>query len=119
MFGRNSVDVVDNQTPSTSATASRRNTTASAGGGAGAGAGNDNKDDDINTALDNLEEMQKQNDPNDIQPIIPTEVIRNAKRDIQEKMGSHLDKLDSLIYKADQAEASMSAQTKQIKKFTK
>ena len=39
--------------------------------------------------------------------------------DITEKMGSHLDKLDSLINKAENAQYSMQHQTKQMKKFLK
>ncbi|XP_076389219.1 uncharacterized protein LOC100880813 isoform X2 [Megachile rotundata] len=41
------------------------------------------------------------------------------KIDINEKMGSHLDKLDSLITKAENAQYSMQHQTKQMKKFLK
>ncbi|XP_015435202.1 PREDICTED: uncharacterized protein LOC107190831 [Dufourea novaeangliae] len=39
--------------------------------------------------------------------------------DINEKMGSHLDKLDCLITKAENAQYSMQHQTKQMKKFLK
>lgn len=39
--------------------------------------------------------------------------------DLNEKMGSHLDKLDSLITKAENAQYSMQYQTKQMKKFLK
>lgn len=39
--------------------------------------------------------------------------------DINEKMGSQLDKLDSLITKAENAQYSMQHQTKQMKKFLK
>ncbi|XP_017762857.1 PREDICTED: uncharacterized protein LOC108552709 [Eufriesea mexicana] len=39
--------------------------------------------------------------------------------DINEKMGSHLDKLDSLINKAENAQYSMQYQTKQMKKILK
>ncbi|XP_054003236.1 uncharacterized protein LOC128889543 [Hylaeus anthracinus] len=41
------------------------------------------------------------------------------KVDINEKMGSHLDKLDSLITKAENAQYSMQHQTKQMKKILK
>lgn len=41
------------------------------------------------------------------------------KVDLNEKMGSHLDKLDSLITKAENAQYSMQHQTKQMKKFLK
>ncbi|XP_014480068.1 PREDICTED: uncharacterized protein LOC106747228 [Dinoponera quadriceps] len=39
--------------------------------------------------------------------------------DLNEKMGSHLDKLDSLISKAENAQYSMQHQTKQMRKFMK
>lgn len=39
----------------------------------------------------------------------------NKKIDLNEKMGSHLDKLDSLISKAEHAQYSMQHQTKQMK----
>ncbi|XP_025163753.1 uncharacterized protein LOC105184924 isoform X2 [Harpegnathos saltator] len=37
--------------------------------------------------------------------------------DLNQKMGSHLDKLDSLISKAENAQYSMQHQTKQMRKF--
>lgn len=44
----------------------------------------------------------------------------NAKKiDLNEKVGSHLDKLDSLITKAENAQYSMQHQTKQMKKIIK
>lgn len=39
--------------------------------------------------------------------------------DLDKKMGSHLDKLDSLIMKAENAQYSMQHQTKQMRKFLK
>lgn len=39
--------------------------------------------------------------------------------DINEKMGSHLDKLDSLITKAENAQYSMQHQSKQMRSFLK
>jgi len=39
--------------------------------------------------------------------------------DLGQKMGSHLDKLDSLISKAENAQYSMQHQTKQMRKFLK
>ncbi|XP_029166079.1 uncharacterized protein LOC114936896 [Nylanderia fulva] len=39
--------------------------------------------------------------------------------DLSQKMGSHLDKLDSLITKAENAQYSMQHQTKQMRKFLK
>ncbi|XP_028895077.1 uncharacterized protein LOC105210658 [Zeugodacus cucurbitae] len=118
IFSRGSVDLVDG-TPSTSATASRRNTTAT--GGSISGHQNDDKEDsDINNASeDNGDDVKDQENASDIKPIIPTEKIRAAKIDIQKKMTSHLDKLDSLINKADNAEISMSEQTKQMSRMAK
>ncbi|XP_037937790.1 uncharacterized protein LOC119672714 [Teleopsis dalmanni] len=106
-----SVDVASDATPSTSNTASRRNTTAS-----GEGLRDST---DINTALNNLDEMAQNNSNADIQPVIPTEKIRNAKMDIQKKMTSHLDKLDSLLNKAEHAEISMTEQTKEMRRMAK
>ncbi|CAD6245134.1 GSCOCG00013545001-RA-CDS [Cotesia congregata] len=45
--------------------------------------------------------------------------IAVKKIDLNEKMGSHLDKLDSLITKAENAQYSMQHQTKQMKKIVK
>ncbi|KAF7414156.1 hypothetical protein HZH68_002645 [Vespula germanica] len=57
-------------------------------------------------------------------PIISEEsseiiTIPSKKIDINEKMGSHLGKLDSLITKAENAQYSMQHQTKQMRKFLK
>lgn len=48
-----------------------------------------------------------------------TEPVLSKKIDLNEKMGSHLDKLDSLVTKAENAQYSMQHQTKQMKKFLK
>ncbi|CAK9796498.1 hypothetical protein ANTPLA_LOCUS825 [Anthophora plagiata] len=48
-----------------------------------------------------------------------TNTTVQKKIDINEKMGSHLDKLDSLINKAENAQYSMQYQTKQMKRFLK
>ncbi|XP_043267071.1 uncharacterized protein [Venturia canescens] len=46
------------------------------------------------------------------------ELVNKPKKiDLNEKMGSHLDKLDSLINKAENAQYSMQHQTKQMKKI--
>ncbi|XP_076231832.1 uncharacterized protein LOC143177645 [Calliopsis andreniformis] len=47
------------------------------------------------------------------------EATSHKKIDINEKMGSHLDKLDSLISKAENSQYSMQYQTKQMKKLLK
>lgn len=57
-------------------------------------------------------------------PIISEEsseiiTIPSKMMDINEKMGSHLGKLDSLITKAENAQYSMQHQTKQMRKFLK
>lgn len=45
--------------------------------------------------------------------------VQPKQIDLSQKMGSHLDKLDSLISKAENAQYSMQHQTKQMKKFLK
>lgn len=46
------------------------------------------------------------------------ELVNKPKKiDLNEKVGSHLDKLDSLINKAENAQYSMQHQTKQMKKI--
>ncbi|XP_039959307.1 uncharacterized protein LOC126759783 [Bactrocera neohumeralis] len=116
IFARGSVDLPDG-TPSTSATASRRNTTAT--GGSISGQHNDEKNDSDTNSTQDLDNVRDQEFEGETKPIIPTEKIRAAKMDIQKKMTSHLDKLDSLINKADNAEISMSEQTKQMSRMAK
>ncbi|XP_017470813.1 PREDICTED: uncharacterized protein LOC108362388 [Rhagoletis zephyria] len=116
IFSRGSVDLADG-TPSTSATASRRNTTAT--GSSVSGHNNGKIVSDINSASQDLDDMKQGEDAGDIKPIIPTERIREAKIDMQKKMTSHLDELDALINKADNAEISMSEQTKQMRRMAK
>lgn len=70
---------------------------------------------DINQALDNLDNMQSQ----DVQSVIPTEKIRQAKLDLDKKMSSQLNTLDKMINQADRAEISMHEQTKQMRKMAK
>ena len=94
IFAKGSVDVPETGTdsPTTSATASRRNTTACG------------------------EAMMAA----DVVPVpITAERIAAAKLESQKKMSAQLDKLDSLINKAENAEISMQEQTKQMKKMTK
>ncbi|CAK9832820.1 hypothetical protein ANTRET_LOCUS9601 [Anthophora retusa] len=50
---------------------------------------------------------------------IETNTTVQKKIDLNKKMGSHLDKLDSLINKAENAQYSMQYQTKQMKRFLK
>ncbi|GAB1870094.1 Synaptosomal-associated protein 29 [Camponotus japonicus] len=45
--------------------------------------------------------------------------VQPKQIDLDKKMGSHLDKLDSLIMKAENAQYSMQHQTKQMRKFLK
>lgn len=72
----------------------------------------------------NEESMTVDLSENSKNPIVTEEssetlAISPKKIDINEKMGSHLDKLDSLITKAENAQYSMQHQTKQMKKFLK
>lgn len=115
MFSRGSID--DPTVPAasgagtsaaSSTSSSRRNTAAEGETTSG----------DINEALNNLEEMQKQEDDNEIKPIIPTERI-TAKLELQKKMTSHLDKLDTLINKSERAELAMASQTQQMRRMAK
>lgn len=48
-----------------------------------------------------------------------TSLMSQKKVDINQKIESHIDKLDSLINKAENAQFSMQHQTKQMKKFLK
>ncbi|XP_067639864.1 uncharacterized protein [Eurosta solidaginis] len=111
IFSRGSVDIPDG-TPSTSATASRRNTTATGGSNSG-------QSDEKTNSAEAYDDMKEQEEAGDIKPIIPTAKIREAKMDMQKKMTTHLDKLDSLINKAENAEVSMSEQTKQMRRMAK
>ncbi|EZA60368.1 hypothetical protein DMN91_011295 [Ooceraea biroi] len=45
--------------------------------------------------------------------------VKVKQSDLSQKMGSHLDKLDSLISKAENAQYSMQHQSKQMRKFLK
>lgn len=58
---------------------------------------------------------------NDREEVVRTETSGTTpkKIDLNEKMGSHINKLDSLITKAENAQYSMQHQTKQMKKFLK
>ncbi|XP_076289747.1 uncharacterized protein LOC143213609 [Lasioglossum baleicum] len=51
--------------------------------------------------------------------IVKSEPTQPKLLDLNKKMGSHLDKLDSLITKAENAQYSMQHQNKQMKKFLK
>lgn len=51
--------------------------------------------------------------------IQPSGGVNPKHVDLNQKMGSHLDKLDSLISKAENAQYSMQHQTKQMRKFLK
>lgn len=69
-------------------------------------AGKSNQDGgDINTALDNLKTMQK------------NDSTVTALRDVGEKISSQSSKLENLIFAADRAQASMSSQNKQMRSF--
>lgn len=103
IFSRTSSEDPSKTNEDTPNTSSRRNTTAA------------NTSADINQALDNLDNMQNQ----DVQSVIPTEKIRQAKLDLDKKMSSQLSTLDKMINQADQAEISMHEQTKLMRKMAK
>uniref|UniRef100_A0A182NZA4 t-SNARE coiled-coil homology domain-containing protein n=1 Tax=Anopheles dirus TaxID=7168 RepID=A0A182NZA4_9DIPT len=67
----------------------------------------------INDALDTLDTMKDLNASSD------ATVAKAAAQDIGTKVTSQLDKLDSLLYKADNATYSMKHQTDQMKKIAK
>ncbi|XP_034943428.1 uncharacterized protein [Chelonus insularis] len=67
-----------------------------------------------------LETTNDQVDINQDQNIDESKTISSAKKqEINHKIGSHIDKLDSLITKAENAQYSMQHQTKQMKKIIK
>uniref|UniRef100_A0AAG5CYQ2 t-SNARE coiled-coil homology domain-containing protein n=1 Tax=Anopheles atroparvus TaxID=41427 RepID=A0AAG5CYQ2_ANOAO len=67
----------------------------------------------INDALDALDTMKDQNAASDVH------VAKSAALDIGGKVSSQLDKLDSLLYKADNATYAMKHQSDQMKKIAK
>ncbi|EAT48560.1 AAEL000455-PA [Aedes aegypti] len=67
----------------------------------------------INAALDTLDTMQ------DVQNASDVTVAKSAATDLGQKMTCQLDKLDSLLNKADNATYSMKHQTDQMKKMSK
>ncbi|XP_044592202.1 uncharacterized protein LOC123270276 isoform X1 [Cotesia glomerata] len=66
------------------------------------------------TLMVETEETSEKNPAREDSPAMAVKKI-----DLNEKMGSHLDKLDSLITKAENAQYSMQHQTKQMKKIVK
>lgn len=82
-------------------------------GEAAAAASSSSKDPDLTVdagiaALDEMEAESK---------MTTTDQTRATKLDLNKQMTSHLDKLDSLINKAERAEISMEKQNKQMKGF--
>ncbi|KFB40586.1 AGAP002723-PA-like protein [Anopheles sinensis] len=67
----------------------------------------------INDALDALDTMKDQEVASD------AHVAKSAALDLGQKMSAQLGKLDSLLYKADNATYSMKHQTDQMKKIAK
>ncbi|XP_052866700.1 uncharacterized protein LOC128272857 [Anopheles cruzii] len=67
----------------------------------------------INDALDTLDTMKDLNADSDVT------VAKSAAKDIGQKMTSQLGKLDSLLYRADNATYSMKHQTNQMNKMAK
>ncbi|KOC69309.1 hypothetical protein WH47_05973 [Habropoda laboriosa] len=74
-------------------------------------------DPETSTNEDNLT-LELSNDKKQMENTEPSTTMQK-KIDLNKKMGSHLDKLDSLITKAEDAQYSMQYQTKQIKRFLK
>ncbi|XP_062565144.1 uncharacterized protein LOC134227571 [Armigeres subalbatus] len=68
---------------------------------------------DINSALDALDTMK------DVENASDAKVAKTAAMDLGQKMTCQLDKLDSLLNKADNATYSMKHQTDQMKKIAK
>ncbi|XP_053696425.1 uncharacterized protein LOC128743784 [Sabethes cyaneus] len=67
----------------------------------------------INDALDALDTMK------DVETASDAKIAKSAAQDMGQKMTSQLDKLDSLLSKADNATYAMKHQTDQMKKITK
>jgi hypothetical protein len=65
----------------------------------------------INDGIDDLDKMKANEQATNI------EVIKQTKLDMDKKVTSQLDKLDSLINKAENAQYSMKHQNQQMKKF--
>lgn len=68
---------------------------------------------DINVALDTLDTMK------DVENASDVKIAKSAATDLGQKMTCQMDKLDSLLYKADNATYSMKNQTNQMKKIAK
>lgn len=67
----------------------------------------------IDDALDTLDSMKEVENASDVK------IAKTAATDLGQKMTCQLDKLDSLLYKADNATYSMKNQTDQMKKIAK
>ncbi|XP_031828524.1 uncharacterized protein LOC116425230 [Nomia melanderi] len=82
---------------------------------------NHNETEQINNETEANDEQLMVDLPDDkkTEENIKSDSTTPKKIDINEKMGSHLNKLDSLITKAENAQYSMQHQTKQMKKFLK
>ncbi|XP_076750975.1 uncharacterized protein LOC143423483 [Xylocopa sonorina] len=76
-----------------------------------------NIDPEISTNEENLA-IELSNDKKQVENA-ETSIEIQKKIDLNQKMGSHLNKLDSLITKAENAQYSMKYQTSQMKKFLK
>jgi hypothetical protein len=56
-------------------------------------------------------------DATESKPLMASQKKTQQTVDLEEKMGSQIDKLDSLLMKAEQAEMSMSKQNKEMRIF--
>ncbi|XP_014297729.1 uncharacterized protein LOC103580799 [Microplitis demolitor] len=79
----------------------------------------DNESNDKTEENDETLTIETADTENSMENNIEKNYNSSKKIDINEKMGSHLDKLDSLITKAENAQYSMQHQTKQMKKILK
>lgn len=69
---------------------------------------------DINTALDALDEMKINNETSEV-----SQFTKKTALDLNQKVSKNLDALDRLIDKAENAQYAMSHQNKQMKSFLK
>ncbi|EFN64398.1 hypothetical protein EAG_00828 [Camponotus floridanus] len=74
---------------------------------------------ELGPAADEVMMVETSDDTADVANDPANSGVQPKQIDLSQKMGSHLDKLDSLIMKAENAQYSMQHQTKQMRKFLK
>ena len=67
--------------------------------------------------IETMEQSENPEDAENREDDLKPSSVSQKKIDLNQKVGSHIDKLDSLITKAENAQYSMQHQTKQMKKF--